>query len=125
MYMDASSGNIGVGTTSPGSYKLNVAGTGTFDGVVNLAGGLTINNQTFTDLLGTGLVRIGGQLAVDIGSIDVGDLSTGLAPGSVIFSDGTQLTDDNNNFFWDNISKQLAIGTDSPISPLTVRKSSP
>lgn len=39
------------------------------------------------------------------------DISLGLTSGSVPFVDGTgELTEDNDNFFWDNYSKQLYIG---------------
>jgi len=39
------------------------------------------------------------------------DISFGLTSGSVPFVDGTgELTEDNDNFFWDNYNKQLHIG---------------
>lgn len=39
----------------------------------------------------------------------VEDLSTALLAGSVIFSDGSNLAEDNDNFFWDNIKKALEL----------------
>lgn len=40
--------------------------------------------------------------------------------GSVIFSSGTVLTQDNAHFFWDNTNKRLGIGTASPAYALQV-----
>lgn len=50
-----------------------------------------------------------------------GDLNTTHITGSVIFSDGTKLTEDNSNLYWDDTNKRLGIGTDSPASELDVR----
>jgi fibronectin-binding autotransporter adhesin len=56
---------------------------------------------------------------------DNGDFSTltvsGLTPGSVIFADaGGALSQDNANFFWNNVTKRLGIGTSSPAATLHV-----
>jgi len=40
--------------------------------------------------------------------------------GSVIFSNGTTLAQDNANFFWDNINKRLGLGTATPTKKLDV-----
>ena len=37
-----------------------------------------------------------------------------LTSGSVLFSNGTTIAQDNTNFFWDNTNKRLGIGTSSP-----------
>jgi len=37
-----------------------------------------------------------------------------LTSGSVIFSNGTTVAQDNTNFFWDNTNKRLGIGTATP-----------
>ncbi len=46
--------------------------------------------------------------------------SIGFNAGSVIFSDGTKLTQDNANFFWNNTNKRLGIGTNAPAYSLDV-----
>ena len=43
-----------------------------------------------------------------------------LTSGSVLFSNGTTIAQDNSNFFWDNTNKRLGIGTASPGSKLEV-----
>ncbi len=40
--------------------------------------------------------------------------STAYTAGSVIFSNGTSLTQDNANLYWDNVNKRLGIGTTNP-----------
>jgi len=37
-----------------------------------------------------------------------------LTSGSVLFSDGTTITQKNSNFFWDNTNNRLGIGTNAP-----------
>lgn len=44
--------------------------------------------------------------------------TSALTAGSVIFSNGTNLTEDNANFKWDNVNKRLGIGTSSPTARL-------
>jgi hypothetical protein len=43
-----------------------------------------------------------------------------LTAGSVLFSDGTTIAQDNDNFFWDNTNNRLGIGTKTPGARLDV-----
>lgn len=43
-----------------------------------------------------------------------------LTAGSVVFSNGLTLTEDNANFFWDDVNKFLGIGNNTPSYPLDV-----
>jgi len=43
-----------------------------------------------------------------------------LTSGSVLFSNGTTITQDNSNLFWDNTNKRLGIGTTSPAAGVNV-----
>lgn len=43
-----------------------------------------------------------------------------LTSGSVLFSNGTTITQDNTNFFWDNSNKRLGIGTNSPSESISL-----
>ena len=47
-----------------------------------------------------------------------------LSSGSVLFSDGTTIAQDNNNFFWNNSTKKLGIGTSTPSATFTIQDSS-
>ena len=44
-----------------------------------------------------------------------------LTSGSVLFSNGTTIAQDNANFFWDDTNNRLGIGTATPIAPLVVQ----
>jgi hypothetical protein len=44
-----------------------------------------------------------------------------LTSGSVLFSNGTTIAQNNSNFFWDNTNTRLGIGTTSPISKLNIQ----
>jgi hypothetical protein len=46
-----------------------------------------------------------------------------LTSGSVLFSNGTTIAQDNANFFWDDTNNRLGIGTNSPTYDLTLSKS--
>jgi len=48
------------------------------------------------------------------------DLFLAKTAGSIIFSDGTRLAEDNANLFWDNTNKRLGIGTTTPAEKLHV-----
>lgn len=52
-----------------------------------------------------------------------------LTAGSVLFSDGSTISQDNSNFFWDNTNKQLKIGSNSivngnSLNPIAIAKTS-
>lgn len=47
-----------------------------------------------------------------------------LTNGSVVFSDGTTLAQDNTNFFWDNVNKRLGLNTNTPVTTLEVMEDS-
>ena len=49
--------------------------------------------------------------------------SSAYTAGSVVFSSGTSLTQDNANFFWDNTNNFLGIGTAIPTRKLSVQAS--
>jgi len=64
---------------------------------------IAVPNTSLTDN-GSGKVSL--DYAAGIGAA--------LTAGSVVFSDGTTLTEDNANFFWDDVNNRLGIGTTSP-----------
>lgn len=50
----------------------------------------------------------------DFKILTTGKISLGFTAGSVVFSDGINLTEDNDNFFWDNNNNRLGIGLNTP-----------
>ena len=46
-----------------------------------------------------------------------------LTAGSILFSDGATIAQDNANFFWDNTNSRLGVGTASPVSRLQIKAS--
>jgi len=55
----------------------------------------------------------------DIVNTKVGDIK-GIAKGSVLFVGDLKITEDNDNFFWDNANDRLGIGTNSPDTKLHI-----
>ncbi len=88
--------------------------------------GSTVQSQSFqsnsnisiSTELSTGVHTFGwaGQLPVSGG----GTGSNTFTAGSVLFSNGTSIIQDNSNFFWDDTNNRLGIGTTSPTSTLSV-----
>ena len=90
-------GNIGIGTTDPGSYKLSVNGS----------------------LNTTSLYLGGSQVTSTAAELNYLDGTTATA-GGITFGNGTYLTNDSANLFWDDSLNRLGIGTTSPTSTLSV-----
>jgi len=113
--------------TSATDYAFNVenqSGATSFfqiDGVgdINCYAG----NITTTGTIGGINVTSGadpGHTHTATGLPDVETLSTSLTAGSVVFSDGSNLAEDNSNLFWDDTNNRLGIGTSTPVDTLTV-----
>ena len=69
----------------------------------------------------TTLSTISGTLSASQG----GTGTTTWQTGSIPFYNGTRLTENNANLFWDNTDGRLGIGTTSPTAVLTLDSSSP
>ncbi len=98
MRIDAA-GNVGIGTVTPTSFKLEVAGN---------VGPEADNTRD----LGSASRRWANIYATNfVGAIT----PTGFTPGSVVFAGpGRSLSQDNPNFFWDDTNNRLGIGTTAP-----------
>ncbi|GIV50346.1 MAG: hypothetical protein KatS3mg038_0867 [Candidatus Kapaibacterium sp.] len=145
-----SGGNVGIGTTSPSALldvagNANVAGNAGVGGNLTIAGDLIANgNVTLgdatTDVL-TFNAQIGSHLlptttnTYDIGSSSLrwrngwyagavtsaGLTLDGFSVGSVLFiGTGGALSQNNANFFWDDVNTRLGIGTNTPTATLDV-----
>ncbi len=132
LFIVKNSGNIGIGTTSPYA-KLSVVGetvseyftatstsaTSTLP-MLNATTAFTLGSDYLTDITGTGLQAASGVLSVNQSALNVESFATALTAGSVVFSNGSNLAQDNSNFFWDDTNNRLGIGTTSPYAKLSV-----
>ena len=140
--IDTIAPNSGINVIPDGAGLVTVIGTGSITTVgttetltVQLTG-LTVNNvligagtATVTKVapsatVGVALVSTGAASDPAFGTVSVGGGGTGnisFTSGSVIFSNGTILTEDNANFFWDDTLNNLGLGTTSPIHTLEVQ----
>ncbi len=67
----------------------------------------------------------GNTVTVNVTLITVPKGGTGritpMIKGSVVFSDGSKLEEDNANFFWDDTNNRLGLGTNTPEHTLEVQ----
>ncbi|HET6244412.1 MAG: hypothetical protein H0V01_15325 [Bacteroidetes bacterium] len=106
-------------TQGPASSYLTNNGTGTLSWTIPPA---SVTNVTATaPLSSTGGTNPSISLS---GIVPIGNGGTNNATpynlGSVIFSNGTSLTQNNANFFWDNANNRLGIGTAIPLERIDV-----
>ena len=107
------------------------AGTGTVTSVAALTLGTTGTDLSSTVATGTTTPVITLQVptasATNRGALSSADWTTfngkftlpSLTSGSVLFSNGTTIAQDNANFFWDNTNNLLGIGTATPYAKIT------
>ena len=85
----------------------------------------TVANGTTTPVI---TLNVPTASATNRGALSSADWSTfngkynlpSLTSGSVLFSNGTTISQNNSNFFWDNTNVRLGIGTVSPSAGVTV-----
>jgi hypothetical protein len=114
-------GGVGVGTvTSVAALTLGTSGT-------DLSS--TVANGTTTPVI---TLNVPTASAANRGALSSADWTTfnnkfnlpSLTSGSVLFSNGTTIAQDNANFFWDDTNNRLGIGTTAPVAALDVLKTS-
>ena len=138
LYLDRSSGYVGIGDTSPASlftvgngdlFQINTSGqvvAGTWNGTAIGAqyGGTGLNTSSSTGIatVSSGTWSIASSIGVAQGGTGT---TTQFTPGSVVFAGASGVYgQDNSNFFWDDSSNRLGIGTSSPVATLHVAGSS-
>lgn len=83
---------------------------------IRVAGG----NINTPSLAGSGIRAVTADANGWLGSATLFTLPS-LTSGSVIFSNGTTLAQDNTNFFWDDTNDRLGLGVSSPSQRLHIR----
>jgi len=115
----------------------------TFSGGVTSLNGLTANTQYLTvgttgtdfnisSVSETHTFNLPTASATNRGALSTTDWTAfngkfnlpSLTSGSVLFSNGTTIAQDNSNFFFDDTNNRLGIGTNVPNSPLTINVNS-
>ena len=98
-----------------------------------LVSGTSIKTINSTTLLGSGDIAVqptlvSGTNIKTLNSVSLlgsGDIVLTANPsgvaGAIQFSDGSAFASDAANFFWNNTTKRLGIGTNAPVTPLEVR----
>lgn len=117
---------VGTATLSHGGGGFTFASNDTF--TITAGGSIVIDSASSTRLAdlttnGVVLATSGNGTLTSTASLSVsngGTGSTSFTAGSIIFSNGTILTQDNSNLFWNDTDNYLGIGTSSPVSPLNV-----
>lgn len=99
-------------------------------GLVYMNPAQTVSNKTLVNTILTGSLRIpdnagaGKVLTSDAaGNVTWSNagLGAGFTDGSVIFANSSgNLTEDNNNFYFDNTNNRLGLGNNNPLANLTV-----
>ena len=115
-----------------GSVDSTAYGTGTVTSVAALTLGTTGTDLSSTVATGTTTpvitLNVPTASATNRGVLSTTDWSAfnskftlpALTAGSVLFSNGTTIAQDNANFFWDDTNNRLGIGTISPSEKLSV-----
>ncbi|HEX9779979.1 MAG TPA: hypothetical protein VGB20_02050, partial [bacterium] len=95
-------------------------GTGEFQNV-NMTGDVLIAANGATTIQ-SGAVALGSDVSGVLPIANGGTNTAGpLTAGSVLFSSGSAVAQDNTNFFWDDASDRLGIGTNAPGTPIEAR----
>ena len=104
----ANTGNVGIGTRTPTSFKLQVAGN--------------IGPETDNEMnLGSAAQRWANIFA---GTIHGNIINSGLNTGSIIFAGtGGVFSQNSTNFYWDNANRRLGIGTRTPTATIDLTAS--
>lgn len=105
LFWDDTSNHLGLGTSTPADFTLQVAGDV----------GPNTNNTYF---LGSAAKRWANIFATNVNV--TGSLNLGFATGSVIFQGASGLAQNNSKFFWDNTNSRLGLGTNTPSQTLAI-----
>jgi hypothetical protein len=100
----------------------NTSGTNTGDNAVNsLYSGLATSKQD-TLVSGTNIKTINSTSLLGSGDIAISASPSGVS-GAIQFSDGSAFSSDASNFFWNNTTKRLGIGTNAPSGQVHIKGS--
>ncbi len=115
-------------TITTGAGTLNLESAAAVPTTFNTDGTSATPAGNILAIVGDGIISTNGSgntiTASLTGVVPVGRGGTGtgsFTAGSIVFSNGSLLTQDNNNLFWDDSNNNLGIGTNTPIHDLEVQ----
>ncbi|KKT37860.1 MAG: Cell wall surface anchor family protein [Candidatus Gottesmanbacteria bacterium GW2011_GWB1_44_11c] len=120
------SGAVGIGTTNPtgmlqvtgDEVRIGDGGTADYasaDGDLYVEDALEVDGTAYVG----GLYIAGTQVTATASELNLIDGTT-VTSGGVMFGDGTKITQDAANFFWDDTNNRVGIGTTGPSAGLHV-----
>lgn len=119
-----SRGGTGVTGTPTDGQLLIGDGAGYTLATLTEGAGIDITNGvgsiSIASTLGTDINLASAEVAGILGISNGGTGTSTYQTGGALFYDGTRLTQNTPNFFWDNSNKRLGIGTSTPSALLTV-----
>ncbi|RLC37485.1 hypothetical protein DRH27_03840, partial [Candidatus Falkowbacteria bacterium] len=121
-------GGTGATTAAGARTALNVDIAGTDNSTeVSVAAGKNYISES-SQVLTLGAISLSGtgddlDVTGTLGLANGGTGATSFTSGSIVFSNGTALTHDNSNFYWDDTNKHLGIGTTTSSAMLSIKSS--
>lgn len=114
----------GILFTTASAYAVSIltvqqggTGVGTITGLIKGNG----TSPFSAAVSGTDIKTINSTSIIGSGDISVGTFTLpSLTNGSVLFSNGTTIAQDNSNFFWDDTNNRLGINTSTPGSTVDI-----
>jgi len=114
---------ISGGATTTGNLVVQGSATSTFTNGIQ-ASYLNINGGSASSTFANGINLSGGCFSVNGSCFTSGSASAAGGTGAVQFANGANFAGDTSNFFWNNTSKRLGIGTSSPQASLEINNQS-
>jgi len=105
------------------NYNTQWVNSPSLTGFVPYIGATQALNLGAFSLTANSIIKNGGtssQYLMADGTTSLGFVLPTLTTGSVLFSNGSTIAQDNANFFWDNTNKRLGIGTITPTHGLNI-----
>ncbi|MGL4629935.1 MAG: beta strand repeat-containing protein, partial [Leadbetterella sp.] len=111
---------VGIGTNTPGN-RVHIVGATTGTSGLRLGGFASATAPTPAASNGKALsVDANGDVILVNAASGGGFTLPALTSGSLLFSDGTTIAQNNANLFWDNTNTRLGIGTTTPSNKLHI-----